>query len=103
MDCDSDSEAGNARFRFAGALSACNPWSLIESSAPVQTPGPVTGRRTSMFQATSRDRNRRFAVSTDLPDQISITAVELDILESLFGELIKAVLAGNPIDDPGTL
>jgi hypothetical protein len=38
--------------------------------------------------------DNRFTVTTDLPDRISITAAELDILEAHFGELMRSMLAG---------
>ena len=41
-------------------------------------------------------------LSTDLPDVLPITAAELDILESHFGEFIRSLLAGNQADDQAT-
>jgi hypothetical protein len=92
-----DAEGRNACIPTAKRPSGNNPWGVIDSSVPVQS-SPEQLPPTVPAGSIVRD----FVLTTDLPESISITPAELDILEIHFGEFIRSMLAGKPTDDPGT-
>ena len=98
-----DAEGRNAGIPTAKAPSGNNPWGAIDSSGPVQiSPEELPRTVPAVFRLPVSVVHDDFVLTTDLPESISITDAELDILEIHFGEFIRSMLAGNYTGDPGT-
>ena len=94
-------EGAIARISAVEALPRSNPWASLNPGLPEQT-SPQELPNCVPENPQSPATNNRFIVTTDIPENISISDSELDILEIHFGEFIRTMLAGNDDVDPRT-
>jgi hypothetical protein len=98
-----NAEGRSACISAAKERAAKNPWARHDSSPLVQiVPARLPPSIPKRSKLPVPIGDNRLTVITDLPTSIAISAAELDILESHFGEVVRSLLAGTRVDDPVT-